>query len=450
MYRDDSPQYPMAFCLETIVSGQFDQEPFELALKSALDRHPLLQATVRRRWNRYQWVHAPVTTLPLDWDVSPSAVPPLPCQIDITKRPGIQIWVRELDGEFLVVWQFHHACCDGIGSLQFIGDVFAHYGIKTAQQDQSRPTLQDLDHNLLKHRGDLISAGKSHSTSDLSVSTLIRRFRRLVGRRTMPLASPPRQAKTELRPLMLTEVLDRTTLKMLNRFASNNDVNLNSLLLREMFLTLKDWNEAFAEMKENQWLRLGMPLNMRMHEHDKIPACNMVSIMFIPRTAEDFLDEDKLLLGIQTQTLKILHNRLGNLVLSGIRRARKVPGLLRLVLKSKRPFATAILANLGEVRKHLGGEFPHLAGRCVAGNIVIEHVGGVAPIRPGTLMAVSIGVYGRQLMINMNCDQNYLSQSQSQQLMTSYVSRLKLLAEKVPRKKSLKTDSLIQIDLTEN
>jgi len=230
---------------------------------------------------------------------------------------------------------------------------------------------------------------------------------------------------------MLTEVLDRTTLKMLNRFASNNDVNLNSLLLREMFLTLKDWNEAFGEMKENQWLRLGMPLNMRMHEHGNIPACNMVSIMFIPRTAEDCLDEEKLLLSIQTQTLKNLHNRLGNLVLAGIRRARKVPGLLGFVLKSKRPFATAMLANVGEMRKHFGAEFPHTQGKCIAGNVVIEQVNGVAPIRNGTRMSVSLGVYGREMVINMKCDPKYFSQSQSEDLLSLYVQRLRKLASEI-------------------
>ncbi|MDG2391197.1 MAG: hypothetical protein P8M30_17965 [Planctomycetaceae bacterium] len=429
MYRDDSPQYPMSFCLETRLSGQFDRETFERALRSALDRHLLLQATVTSRWNQCHWSHHPIIDLPLDWNLSPSAPPAKPAQIIISQVPGIKIWVRKSGDEFLVVWQFHHACCDGIGSLQFIGDVFAHYGIETAEEAQTRPTLQDLSPELLKQRGDLISTGKGVSSSSLSLRTLIRRFRRLVGRKTMPLAIPPRELKTETRPLMLTHILDRTTLKLLNRFASKSDVNLNSLILREMFLTLRNWNDTYQGLKKNQWSRLGMPLNKRMPQHRGIPACNMVSMMFFPRTAADCDDVEELLQGIQQQTIRTLHNRLGNLLLAGIHRVRKVPGLLPLLLRSKRPFTTAILANVGEVRKHLGGEFPHIKGRCVAGNVVLEHVGGVAPIRNGTRVAVSLGVYGRQLVVNMNCDQYYLSHSQSEQLLKLFVSRLESLSE---------------------
>jgi NRPS condensation-like uncharacterized protein len=446
MYRDDSPQYPMAFCLQTPLSGQFDRESFELALRSALDRHPLLQATVTSRWNRCHWSHHQITELPLDWDLSSDALPPKPVQIMISKEPGIKLWVRKSGDEFLVVWQFHHACCDGIGSLQFIGDVFAHYGIETAEEDQAAPKLQDLNTELLKQRGDLISTGSGVTSSSLSLRTLVRRFRRLVGRTTMPLASPPREPETDSRPLMLTHHLDRTTFKLLNRIASKHDVNLNSLLLREMFLTLRDWNKTYHGLKKNQWIRLGMPLSMRMPQHRGIPACNMVSMMFFPRKADDCDDVDDLLQGIQKQTIKTLHNRLGNLLLAAIRRIRKVPGLLTLLLHSNRPFTTAILANVGEVRKHLGGHFPHIKGRCIAGNIIIEHVDGVAPIRPGTRLAVSVGVYRRELIINTNCDQNHLSHTHSQQLIALFVSRLEALTKNVTQSGDLNRDSPLPND----
>lgn len=423
----------MTFCLQTRVSGHFQRESFEQALKDALDRHPLLQATVSRQWTRYLWIHHPIKELPLDWDLQSTAPPPAADHLNISRVPGLRLWVRKCDDEILIVWQFHHACCDGIGSLQFVGDVFAHYGILTAEDDQSRPTLQKLNAELLTERGDIIPAGQGRLSSDLSLKTLIRRFRRLVGRKTMPLASLPHQVDEALRPLMLTHILDPETLKLLNRSASHQDVNLNSLLLREMFLTLRDWNQTYNGLKENQWLRLGMPLNMRLSQHEGIPACNMVSMMFIPRTAKDCEDEEELLRGIQTQTIKTLHNRLGNLLLAGIRRLRKVPGLLSLVIASDRPFTTAILANIGDMRKHLGGEFQHVKGRCIAGNIIIEQIDGVAPVRPGTRVSVSLGVYGRQLVINMNCDQKFLSLEQSEQLLEAFVSRLETLAQKVPQ-----------------
>ncbi|MBD3671923.1 MAG: hypothetical protein HUJ26_00220 [Planctomycetaceae bacterium] len=441
MYRDDSPQYPMTFCLQTTVSGGLKRDEFEQALKSALDRHPLFQAIVRRHWNHYFWIAHPIEKLPLDWDLSEAASSPQPSPVNLSQTPGIRVWARQCERGVLVVWQFHHACSDGIGSLQFIGDVFAHYGILTVEEGQTAPKLQTLDPDLLKQRGKLISAGKGQVPSNHSLKTLIRRFRRLVGRRTMPLAASPRKVETEDRPLMFTHLIDPPTLKLLNRFASNSDVNLNSLLLREMFLTLREWNEKHNGLPQNQWLRLGMPLNMRTSKHVGIPACNMVSMMFFPRTAEDCQNEEQLLQGIQKQTIKTLHNRLGNLLLAGIRRIRKVPGLLPLLLSSKRPFTTAVLANIGEVRKHFGAEFPHRKGCCIAGNVVIEQVDGVAPIRPGTRMAVSVGIYGRQLIINMNCDQKFLSRQQSEELLDSFVNRLESLSKLVPRKKDLPSES---------
>jgi hypothetical protein len=104
---------------------------------------------------------------------------------------------------------------------------------------------------------------------------------------------------------------------------------------------------------------------------------------------------------------------------------RKIPGLLPLLLNRRDPFATSILANVGEMHKHFTATFPMQRGKCIAGNIVLDRLGGVAPVREGTRLAVTICIYANELSINMNCDQHLFSRDEARALLELFSERLK-------------------------
>ena len=56
MLHDDRPSHPMAGIFRLRLSGRLDRGAFEAALANAVQRHPLLRATVdRKRGKRPTW-----------------------------------------------------------------------------------------------------------------------------------------------------------------------------------------------------------------------------------------------------------------------------------------------------------------------------------------------------------------------------------------------------------
>ncbi|HUG20778.1 MAG TPA: hypothetical protein VMM56_17445 [Planctomycetaceae bacterium] len=426
MYSVDTPQYPMAFFLKAVVTGELRRAEFEQSVRSACERHPLSRAIVRRSLGRLRWVESEREKLPIDWSMEPGGPPLCPDHLNLNREPGIRIWVRPAGERTEITFEFHHACCDGIGATQFIGDILAFYGQQTAEPDAEQPRLHDLSTELLFRRGEIFERSKDQPKQKRSVVKVIHKFRRLVGRKTMLLAAPGEPPSHSIdRSSFLTEILERSVFRGLRNLAKQTGTSLNDVLLREMFLTLRDWNVQHQALIESEWLRIGMPINMRPPKFDGLPSCNMVSFMFLPRQPDFCNDEEKLLESISEQTTRTLNQRLGNWSLSVLKLMRKVPGLLPLLLNRRDPFATSILANVGEMHKNFSAAFPMHRGKCIAGNIVLDWLGGVAPVREGTRLAVTACIYANELSINMNCDQHLYSHDEARALLDLFCERLK-------------------------
>lgn len=58
MLADDQASYPMTFFIEIAVSGNLKKTEFESAFQSAISRHPLLVAVIRRSRLAQRWVPA--------------------------------------------------------------------------------------------------------------------------------------------------------------------------------------------------------------------------------------------------------------------------------------------------------------------------------------------------------------------------------------------------------
>ena len=69
-----------------------------------------------------------------------------------------------------------------------------------------------------------------------------------------------------------------------------------------------------------------------------------------------------------------------------------------------RCFATAVLSNLGDFRRHLGIAFPDDQGRVVLGNLRLEGCWIVPPLRPLTRAAILALTYANCLNINVHTD----------------------------------------------
>src|SRR5262249_17001477 len=143
-----------------------------------------------RSWRRALWVPATNPSTAIDWrdDDSPVSCP-RGARIDLTHEGGLRLWMRRGDdGRGVLTLQYHHACCDGIGALQFLGDVFDSYHRMLTREDGPR-----LSRNAacLRERGRLSSGDLSGDRRAAFDGRCVRELaRRYLWQRPVPLRVP--------------------------------------------------------------------------------------------------------------------------------------------------------------------------------------------------------------------------------------------------------------------
>jgi hypothetical protein len=436
MLLDDRDDYPMAIVLTVDLTGDLRRIEFESALQSALDRHPLLTCRVKPTQGTGPcWVPARDSRLPVDWSDDDRPVTCEPRErIDITREPGVRIWVRRQPNAARVIFQIHHACCDGLGAVQFVGDLLACYGRTTAVEGSEIPELELLDANRLRFRA-TFSDIESQTTpkSCLSPWRLAGRLTKLLRRGPVPLIAgrSPRSLSTPSDlafPATVSRIVDRATVLKLKSVASQKAVTVNDLYLLEMFQTIRQWNREHGGSSPWDWFRIGMPTSLRTPLHDAMPAANVVSHFFLTRRAGECDQPDDMLQDIHRRTSVVVNDQQGRFLAIGLKYVLKIPGLLNVLLHFNRCFATSILANVGEIRRGFTATFPLKQGRCVAGNVTLEGLFGIAPVRPNTRLSTSLGTYAGKLFINMHCDPNSFTRQQAEDLIDLFVRRLEAAA----------------------
>lgn len=436
MWLDDGPKYPMVFFIELHLTGHLQRLPFEEALAETLRFHPLLTSCVRRnRWGRSSWVpagHSPrVEWLSVDERPFFEPVP----GIDLTQEPGLRMWVRHQPAESRVVFQFHHAATDGVGAIQFLGDLLARYGVRTTRPGEEPPepgvvTPQRLHQREMLWPGPEFRRGLWRRTCQRWWDLARKRVRPLApGRGAMDADAGRRHPPF---PPFYTRVLDRGIVRGLQQSSAALCVTINDLCALAMFRTLAWWNDSHGSESPNQWLRLGVPLSLRTPLHDDLPAANSVSFMMLSQRQGDLADGPRVLAYVHRAAEVCaggVEGRLFTFWLGGA--AAQWPWLF-LRGAGRGCFCTAVLANVGNVRRHLRGRFPLREGKCVAGSVVLESLTGAAPIRPGTPVAASIGLYAGRLYLNMNCDPAWCSPGEAENLIDRFTETIVSLAGPCP------------------
>lgn len=438
MVADDSNAYPMSFVLIITLRGNLDRAVFEQAVTFALHRHPLLMSRIGKvRGKGLCWIPESQPVVPINWQTGDKSIqPPSQERIDLYQEIGIRIWVNWSEASSELVVQFHHACTDGLGGVQFIGDLLAYYGQKTAPEGAELPEIEPINFERLLARAEftvpetapVASQPKQPSKLFSCPIMLGQRLIKLLRRCPVPLAAAKRRTSLGsplLFPAIVSRMIERPVLQQLKVAAARQSVELNDLYLLEMFQSIREWNQRFGKGHDDQWLRIGMPTSLRTPMHDQMPAANVVSYMFLTRKTEECNRPDELLAGIHRQTSKIVNDRQGQFLANGLKWVLKIPGLLWCLLRLNRCFTSVILTNVGDIRRQFTARFPLKQARCVAGNVTLEVLTGAVPVRPNTRVSTSVGTYGGNLYINMHCDPFSFTKEQAEEFADLYLNLLK-------------------------
>lgn len=425
MLADDRPKYPMSFVVKLRLTGKVERSSFDEALDVALDRHPLLNAIVGPgKQNKDCWLNSPNPKPKMDWSTLDD---PIEFEndeyIDLRNEVGLRAFGRSSATTTKLIFQFHHASCDGIGAYQFIGDVLFEYARRTGDTETTQSI--DLIPKRLRARSQAsyninnfrLANGKYQRTWDEALKHL--------SRSNMVLRSGN---KTECRqpfPGIQAHTFDRCEYKQLRLIAQSNGQVLNDMLVEKLFETLHQWKPVSRSWNGNPCACVMMPMNLREVADRDISACNIVSHGFIRRSRKQLQDKENFRKELANELLHLKASRHKIRFMHMIAGGHYFyPWTMKASLNLKKNLATTILSNTGDPTKQFHVDFPREDGKLRCGNLLLDDISGVPPLRPGTNATISIFTYRRNLKICMRCDPNQFSDLDTRRLLNLYVENI--------------------------
>ena len=428
MLADDRPAYPMNMVMRLRFSGQFDRATLETAMSTAVSRHPLLAAVAHRSGCR--WIWRPAERPPtIRWlDALPAESLPRLAPLDVRVEAGLRVVSCEGVGRTDLTIQIHHACCDGLGLLRFVEELLVSYAkICGAAPDSA---LRVLCPEQLHGRGRFgLTAGKLLRMLPKQTLGLLgaRQFLMRTPEPLIPHRSQPDDAPVPADyPASLTRRLTRTESAGLVAAARRLGVTTNDLLVRDFFLSVKDLRRRTGADPRG-WLRLTVPMNLRTIADRRLPAANVVSMVFLDRRARDMEDPQRLLDSIHQEMSLIKRLQLGLTFVLSLQVCRWLPGGLHRMTRANRCAATAVLTNLGAVLDRC--PLPYEDGRLVAGEAVLQSLEGLAPLRPLTCAALVLLVYAGHLHITLHYDSRVLTATEAREFVDDFAARVRQSAD---------------------
>lgn len=433
MMLEDQADYPMVFVFRLILRGEINKQALQCSINEATRRHPLLHSLLVTGNNGQLTWQAVDQTPKITWiDDSAKLSSLLWQQVDLNIKIGLEVYIHETAEQTRLYFRMHHACCDGMGAYSYFEDFLAIY---EAHDDPTvqEPNLKKLNPELLKGRGDF--EGPTEVSAE--APPLSRRFMDFLGgtkEAVKFLLQPPRPLAPEIdsqkkttEPVeagFLTHSLPEEYLPVLRRKAEEAGVSLNDLLLRDLFLTLRTWNQQHQFGSDKSRLQIMMPTGLRGVGDKEMPAANMLSYAFLIRPAEACDHPEELLQSLGTETKAIIRYKYPLLFIGAITFLLKSPFLFRRLLRTKRCFGTVVLTNLGDPTRRFVRRFTRKKGLIHVGGAVLEEITGIPPLRPLTGAVFSAITYSNKLQIGLRCDPVRFTPEATRRLLALLIEQL--------------------------
>lgn len=448
MIEDDTAEYPMTFSVNWEVHGQLDLDCLGMAVLEVLEHHPLLNARLRQEaGGKLLWIGRSVQNkeskdvggAPLFvWEETPERNWQ---RLDLSHEGPLRVIWEKLaadpddaaewgTGGGRLVFVFHHAASDGIGSLEFCGDVFYAYQQHwKASQDASDGALGASD-SQERHKRVRIADSElitERSTLDRSVSgsvsawealrfTLLETVRFFL-RRAVVLRAGKTGEKSVLDanslatkreghcgdefcwPDLWGVALSRHETDVLRRGAENRGATLNELVTAVLMEVVNEIVEPFTERKRRGWLSVLVPINMRVRQRRRLPACNAIGYAFLKRARRDVAGWEADLPGIVAELRAIQSWKIGGMFLDALAKQEAWPRWMRSLVKRVVRPATFVFSFVGDPVRRFAHRLPMNDQGILLGEATISQMAGAPPPRPGTEVAILGSLFGQRLTL---------------------------------------------------
>lgn len=430
MLRDGTPSHPMEFFFRLSFDGPLDRGSLAVAAAEACRRHPLLACRIAvppGRTPRFECTGKPVGVAGLA--AAAGALPAIPA-LAPDRGPLVRLCtVPRSDGGDDLLAQFHHAGCDGLGALAFLGDLCA---ILDATLACGRTRSEAPDPGSLRRRG------RYGLDSWKLLRALPAQSRGLEGvwkfMRHRPVRLGPERATAGIEGAHRLQWADlafgEDEARGLRNAALAAGVSLNELAAAALLEALCDACPGPAFGRARSVVRLSIPMNMRRPADRRLPAANVVSMVFLDRGPEE-VARGGLERSLHEEMHLIKTLGLGMTFLFTLAVARHLPGGIGRFVADRSTAATALFTNLGRVFSRTGVG-PKRNGPLRVGPRRLVAVDTLAPLRRGTALAVAATEYAGTLRFTLRSDPAVLDVEATNAIREAFARRLAGRAAAVP------------------
>jgi len=426
MTVDDRASYPMTYVTALELEGTVSRRALESAVAALRVRHPLLGARIRGSGRSASWQSVGEEIPHVIWRDEPPTPRAFEQQnIDLAIEAGLRVEAYSQDGRTHILFSFHHAMCDGKGASQLIGDVLAAYGIATSTSDE-QPRMLPTQVDLLAQRGELSIPLPAPVSRWQAIRGFLTETWKLLSRRPSPLSANSTSSVRDQENLgMVTASVRQTTNRQLSQQAAVQGVTGNDILIRDLFCTVRDWNEDSQPGSVKRWIRMTIPINLRSRRDLKLPAANVLGYAFLTRRESECDLSQSFLLGLASDMRAVSKWGLGAMFLGAVRAIDRIPGGLFAVTRLSRSFSTVVLSNVGDPTRRFRAVFPRdERQRLIAGDLALESITTAPPVRPGTRVAIAVTTYRDRIAFGAQYEHSHLTVEQARRFLDLYVSRV--------------------------
>ena len=430
MLLDDQPAYPMSCFFMLKLQGQFNVAVFQSALQKTLENHPLLTCSAQEIKRKFFWINSDTapTIVRLPMDVERRF--PAAKGIDLFREPALNITICNdntnpetvnLTGQTNIVFDVHHSACDAAGIVRFAEDVLYEYAQQRGFADAPREAVEP---DLLPRRGKF---GKSRNNVLRMLPKqfwgLFRAWTFLMNR-VVPLETevPAKYNGVPAKyPAILHRDLTATETQEVQQEAKQLGMTLNDWFLCSTFSAMKNWQEQHAAGKQRGHLRIAVPTNLRTPSDVRMPAANIVSMVFLDRKPENIQPTETFYQGVHREMQHIKRCNLGWAFIQGLTLYRHVFGSFRKMMRPDRCWATATVTNLG--RLFVDVPLPKREGRIqIDESLELTGVEASPPVRAHTAIGICVMTYADCITINLHYDSHVMIGADAQSLLEHIVS----------------------------
>ena len=429
MLVDNQPAYPMSCFFMIKLQGRFNVLVFESVLRKALESHPLMTSLVMETNGQFYWQNTKIPVIarsPLeDKRQFPAAE-----GIDLFHEPSLKISICnknthpaevELDGQTNIIFEVHHSASDAAGIARFIEDTLCSYAAQQGFADEQKETVEPT---LLARRGTFRLNG--HSILRILSKQFWGIFRawKFLMNRIIPLTPKKSDALKPAAdyPAILHRDLTVTETQSVRQRAKQLGITINDLLICAAFGAMKNWQEQHAEKKKG-FLRIAVPTNLRTSADNRMPAANIVSMVFLDRKPENIQPVESFYQGIRNEMQHIKQCDLGWAFIHGLTLYKRTFGSFRKMTQQNRCWTTATVSNLG--RLFVDVPLPIQEGRVqIDDSLELIGIESSPPIRSSTALGICVMTYADCMTINLHYDSGILTYSDAQSILDSVLQSL--------------------------